>query len=238
MKKVAFFVEGLTERIFLEKLFAAVFASRHLAIEVKKIKGGTRIPITITAITTPNLTDQIKYYILIYDCGGDSNVRSYIEEQRASLINNGYEKILGLRDVYPIDRADIHKLLYGLNFKLQQKPIPVVFILAIMELEAWFIAEHTHFIKINSGLTVDIIRHTLGFDPSIDNMELKNQPAVDLNNCYNIVGDNYSKNEASLERTTSAIDYGEIYFNTRTRVNSLNLLLNEIESFFPVIRAD
>jgi hypothetical protein len=37
----------------------------------------------------------------LYDCGCDSHVLSDIKKQHNSLTNNGYEKILGLRDLYP-----------------------------------------------------------------------------------------------------------------------------------------
>ena len=116
MKKIAFFVEGLTEQLFIEKLLSEVFDNKKIAIEVKKIRGGTKIPISITAISTPTVSQNTNYYILIYDCGGDSNIRSYIQDRRENLIKSGYKKVIGIRDVYPdFSRNEIHKLLYGLN---------------------------------------------------------------------------------------------------------------------------
>ena len=232
MRKIAFFVEGLTERLFLEKLLRAIFAVKHIAIEIGRIRGGTTIPITITTISTPTITSDTKYYILIYSCGGDANVRSYIQDQRQSLINSGYQKVIGIRDVYPALRAEIPMLIAGLYYALPQAQLPIIFILNVMEMEATFLAEHTHFSRINAGINPALIQANLGFHPQNDNMELRNMPSQDLNNSYGLVGDTYVKTDVSIDRTTNALNYAEIYFDTRGRVNSLNLLLNEIDSLF------
>ena len=59
---------------------------------------------------------QTDYYVLVYDCGGETNVKGYLMAQRDKLISNGYTMILGLRDVYPnFQREDVPKLFRGLN---------------------------------------------------------------------------------------------------------------------------
>ena len=232
MKRIAFFVEGLTEQLFLQKLISEVFTENEIAIESTKIQGGSKVKISFTTISAAAITDKTRYYILIYDCGGEKNIRSYIDEQRESLIKNNYSKIIGLRDVYPdFQRNDIHKLNYGLNFRLAQSPIRTEFILAIMEVEAWFLAESSHFEKIDPTLTIENIKSNLHFDPSTDDMSNRNEPASDLNDCYRLVGKEYTKKEASIRRTVNLLDYSELYFNLPSKVPSLKLLVDELNEF-------
>jgi hypothetical protein len=232
VKRLAFFVEGLTESFFVEKLLTEIFGQKQIAIEINKMQGGASAPITIIQNKPAAVTEETKYYILIYDCGGDGNIRSYIDDQRNSLITAGYEKIIGIRDVHPVLRADIHKLQYGLNFKTPQKPIPTIYILSIMEIEAWFLSEYTHFDKIDVNLTTTLINTFLGFDPEKDNMELRNQPANDLNDCYKLVGKAYTKRGTNIQRTIGALDYALIYFDIKNRVPALNEIINEINYLF------
>jgi hypothetical protein len=232
MKRIAFFVEGLTEQLFLQKLIQEVFTENQIAIESTKIQGGSKVRISFTTISASAITDQTKYYILIYDCGGEKNIRSYINEQRESLIKNNYSKIIGIRDVYPdFLRTDIHKLIKGLNYGLSQTTIRTEFILAIMEIEAWFLAESTHFSKIDPALTVELIKTKLSFDPSVDDMESRNAPANDLHNCYQLVKKKYVKEEAYIKRTIDALDYAELYFNLPDKVTSLKQLVVELDNF-------
>ena len=62
-----------------------------------------------------------KYYVLIYDCGGDEPVKARILEEHSNLTNKGYSAILGLRDVKPrFTHAEIPKLEADLPKDIQQ----------------------------------------------------------------------------------------------------------------------
>ena len=90
------------------------------------------------------------YYVLIFDCGGETNVKSYMLAHRQKLVSNGYQMILGLRDVYPnFHREEVKKLRKGLNYKLPQKGARTHIHLAIMETEAWFLGEFHHLRKVS-----------------------------------------------------------------------------------------
>jgi len=231
--RIAFFVEGLTEQLFLEKLLLEVFGNKDIAVNVKKIKGGTSIPIAISEISSMEVTEETKYYVLIFDCGGDSNVKSYILDQRNSLLKTGYSKIIGIRDVYPdFERHEIHDLIYGLKYQLPQKDLPTKFVLSVMEIEAWFLAEETHYKRIDEKLTMEYIEENIGFNPSTYNTELRDAPSNDLNQIYGLVGKEYVKEKTSLETTVNALDYGSIYFDVNTRITSLKELIDEINQIF------
>ena len=100
IKKIAFFVEGYTEQYFLEKLLFEIFSERKISIEIQKMKGGKNIPITFSGIKSTVITESTEYFVLIYNCGGDSNVKSYILERRLDLAKADYTKIVGLRDIF------------------------------------------------------------------------------------------------------------------------------------------
>lgn len=229
-KRIAFFVEGYTEQEFVKKLLLAIFDVKKIAIGVSRIKGGKKIPICHTVIESAVTTDDTIYYVLIYDCGGDANVKSYVLDHRASLLSAGYLKVIGLRDIYPqFSRKDIFKLKKYQNYGVPQKDLPIKFVIAVMEIESWFLAEENHFLKINAVLDESYLKTNFNFEPSKDNCELVDESANFLDSIYKSVGTSYDKEKASIDRTTDAIDYVNIYFNVRLRNSSLEELISEIE---------
>lgn len=232
MKKIAFFVEGKTEQLFLESFLLEIFNKNEITIEKVKITGGSSTQLNIKTINAIDLKIKTQYYILIYDVGGENNIKSYILNRRETLLKSGYSIIIGIRDVFPkFERKDIQKLLDNLYFKTPQNELPIKFILQIMEIEAWFLAETSHFQKINKRLTVDLIHKKLLFNPIMDNMEERNNPASDLSNCYKLVGLNYSKKQRSVNRTLLSLDFAELYLNIPSRVKSLRDLVDTIDEF-------
>ena len=127
---------------------------------------------------------------------------------------------------------DIPKLRTGLLYGLQNDPINVVLILAVMEIEAWFLAEYTHFQRINTNLTMERIREALQFDPSIDDAELRDNPTEDLKNIYNLVDFQYSKTRAEIERIVEALDHSRIYLELPKSISDLTTLTQTLDNFF------
>ena len=74
-----------------------------------------------------------------------------------------------------------------------------------METEAWFLAESTHFSRIDPAITISAIKSNLGFDPENDSMELRPNPAVDLNDCYHIGGKSYKKKQTRIDLTINGL---------------------------------
>jgi len=162
---------------------------------------------------------------------GNSGYRSDcgLEEHR-KLTNAGYSKIIALRDVRPdFTHADIPRLETGLRTYIKSSLIPVEFILAILEIEAWFLAESTHFPRIDPAITVATIIATLGFDPEHDDMSARPTPADDLNRCYAIGGKTYQKHMA--KDTVEALDYALVYLDLPPRIPYLGRLIGSISSF-------
>lgn len=229
MKKLAVFVEGATELIFTEKLIRAIAVKNDVVIQTKKIRGGTSVPRQVIELSAGNPCGTERYFVLIFDCGGDHQVKTRILEEHEGLTQSGYSKIIGFRDVRPsFSLAEVPRLEVGLRYQIKTSKAPVSFILSVMEIEAWFIAEHSHFQKINPELDVTKIEENFGFNPSNHDVCTLSNPADDIDKYYQLVGEKYQK---SSSLTLDALDMTEIYCNTSIRVNYLALFIQELDDF-------
>ncbi|MEE4133030.1 hypothetical protein V2I60_19665 [Pseudomonas viridiflava] len=230
MRRIAFFVEGYSEMLFVERLVVAVAGKNEVRIEEVRIKGGRAVPKSIVTVKAADDDIGQEYYVLIVDCGGDHQVRSRLGEEHQGLTIKGYEKIVCIRDVRPgFSREDIPRLYAGLRYGINTDLAPVDFILSIMEVEAWFLAEFNHYAQIDPSITSHGIASLLSFDPTVDNPALRDDPASDLNLSYSIAGKTYTKGEAS--RTIDALDYAYIYTDLAERIPEIKRLVSHVDSF-------
>lgn len=226
---MAIFVEGYTELLFADKLVIEIAGQENVAIEKRQPRGGSKVRKTNRLVGTLPSNKNKKYYVLIVDCGNDATVKTKIIEDYDSLVKLGYEVIIGLRDVYPFPRNEIKILESRLKQSIKTIPINVVFILSTMEIEAWFLAEHSHFLKIDKKLTTKYIRSKLKFDPS-DDMSLRNHPTDDMKKIYKLAKKEYIK--PSEELTINNLDYNEIALNLPDRYSDIKLLVDKCFEFF------
>lgn len=231
MNRMAIFVEGQTEQEFIERLILMVAGEKNVRVEKRKVTGGstTRRRMRLLEGVAPDRGQQ--YYVLIVDCGGDGAVKSRIVEEYDNLSRAGYKAVIGIRDVYPLALADITALKRGLTYRVKTVPIGVQFVLAIMEIEAWFLAEHTHLPHVDPRLTAALVAANLGFDPSCDDMQLLPQPAATMNQVYALVGKSYSKSRAAIQKTVKLLDYARVYVELPIRYPPLNELVSGLNAF-------
>lgn len=137
-----------------------------------------------------------------------------LEEYEGLTGRAGYSSIVCIRDVFPLAHADIKKLEMGLPRFVPTKPVVVEFILSVMEIEAWFLAEHTHFARLDRTITCEAIASSLGFDPRTDDMMLRPNPANDLHNCHQLGGKSYKK---AHSRQVDVLDFAEVYVSVSGR---------------------
>ena len=224
-------MEGLTEQQFVSKLCIEIAGDKNIRIEhqkARKTHKGNRSFYVIGA--TSNNTGQ-NYYVLIRDCGSDTTVKTDIIDSCENLAKSNYEKILGLRDVFPQKHTDILQLERHLIFRIPTRFIPIRILLAVMECEAWFLAETSHYERIDPSITLDKVRSLLSFDPSVDNVEGRNHPTEDLNRIYHLAGKAYKKDKERISRTVDMLDYALIYLDLTIRIPRLRSLVDEIEDF-------
>jgi len=232
MKKIAIFVEGQTEQVFINKLLIEIAGVKKVAIELKKFRG--RLVGKTTADIIPKTLAQPinpQHGVLLYDCGGDGGVKSRIREEYQDLVNDGYLEVIGIRDLFPLTIDELQKLE-----KMLPKGLPnnTSIIVAVMEIEAWFLSECNHFKYIDTKLTDSFIKlnkSVLGFDPYIDDMTLRRQPSQDLKCIYQLIGKTYNKRKDNVERTVECLDYTNIYIVIRNKITKLNELISKIDAF-------
>jgi len=183
-------------------------------------------------IEVEDASAEQRYYVQIVDCAGDQRVKSAICERYTGLVDAGFQAIVGIRDVYPDCAYErILELRRGLASRIRTKPVRVLFVLAVMEIEAWFLAEHRHFAKIHPGLTPTRIKGELGFDPSKDDMQLREHPAADLDCIYRLGGERYGKQKDTALRTIDALDYADIYLRFGEQFPDIQRLVECLDVF-------
>ncbi|EGQ9938816.1 DUF4276 family protein [Vibrio vulnificus] len=235
MKKLAIFVEGQTEQIFVHNLVKQIAGTKNLTIRTDKIKGGTNVPKQIHNLEVFDAEEEVKFYVLIRDCAGDSRVLAEARDQYESLKASNYEKIIGLRDLYP-DGLD---KLEGINNSISkfmktfvdEERLPLNIVIAVKEIESWFLAEHNHFEKIDPKLTHEHIKEKLGIDVITTQAEQYDNPADTLHVIYKLVDLAYKKRKNQAVRTVESLCYETIYLELKDSIDSLRSLVSDVDDF-------
>ena len=235
MRRLAIFVEGLTEELFAERFLTEVARGRGLGIEKRRASGGKVAKRTFTRLTAPSGSSPPQFYALIVNCGTDNRVKSDIMDNYASLVSQGYRTIIGMRDAYPDAKSlvEVPRLRKSLAYKIPTKPCDVTFVLGVMEIEAWFIPEDTHFSRVCAKLTLEKIKKAMGFDPSEADIQRRRCPANDLDAIYRLARIRYIKEEASIRRTLNALNFARISNELGDRFEDLRLFIEKVDKLLP-----
>lgn len=223
MIKVAIFVEGYTEQQFIVQLLLAMAGKKGITFEINYQFEGE---LHHSEFISEGAGNDI--YILLVNCRNDSQVKSQIANRHASLTMGGYSKIIGIRDVYPHAIEDLPEVqTYALE-GLPSGGSPIDIILAVMEVEAWFLEELSHYNRLDSEMTVARIQEK-GFDLISKRGHEWPQPAQTLHAIYSHWKKAYKKKENQINRTINALDLDEIYVTVRNNAPSLNELICSLE---------
>jgi hypothetical protein len=216
MKKIAIFVEGQTELIFVREYLLKQFEYQDIDLECRNLFRDEKIQ--SAKYDFPNT--EAKFHFQIINVGSDTSVLQRILKREQLLWNAGYERIIGLRDMYSSDYIEAmkqpreikpelnRKFIEGTNKTLEQKAIKpqnIKFHFAIMELEAWFLGitklwEH-------KGINNQIITEKLGFDLSgIDPETTFLHPAETIKDILKIINEPYRKQASEVESLVSYIE--------------------------------
>ena len=114
--------------------------------------------------------------------------------------------------------------------QLPRSAAAVDVLLAVMEIEAWFIAEYSHLEKL--GITCEAIKRELDFDPSTDDIEMVENPAVLLNKIYELAGQSYKKKLRQVQGVVKRLDYARLYLGMSDEVPRLGALIRALDLFF------
>lgn len=237
MVKIAFFVEGQTERVFIEKFLIEYFGIQNIELEFCRYWGQKGVEMLGKRT---NLNAQ--YYILIFDVGGDGNITSAVKERAEGMINvSGYKIIIALRDLFPISRGQKRDVIEAFNrlFEGYLFYNKIKLVLAIMEIEAWFLVDHNLFARItgnNSETTLSLIRERLRIDLAHDNSELYDHPSSIISKIYGLFGKSYKKRETDSYEIVYSIDYYYLCSSddVLNKVTSWKYFLDTVDSCFIV----
>jgi hypothetical protein len=148
MRRIAIFVEGQTELIFVREFLLKWF-EYQIDVECRTLFNSERM----TNADYDFSCETANVHVQVINVGMDENVLTRILDREKFLQNAGYELIIGLRDMYSeqykkqnkgngINVEIIDKFRSGTNTTIQQKAKRadlIRFCYAVMELEAWLI---------------------------------------------------------------------------------------------------
>ena len=240
MRKFAFFVEGQTEADFVRQYLKEITSKKGL-ITIYEGVGGKKGPRVFTQ-TYQEGKEGKDYQIDIYVSAADNRVNSDIRDNLSSLGRSGFELVIGLRDLRgkkndqtdytPADLPAIERVSQAI---FSRSTPPVKPVIAVMEIETWFMAETNHYQNIDPSLTSEIITAnvaSIGVNPYTDDLTLVAQPAETLDMIYQLAGKNYGKSAASRQRTIDAIDYANLYINVPARLAKFEEFAKIVDSIF------
>lgn len=219
MRKVAIFAEGQTELIFVREFLLRLIDPSKLSLECYELLAHNKLSSVPFSYSSPSP----EVHFMIIDTHGDEGVLSSISEREKNLIEKGgYEKIIGLRDMYSkayrklspgiindnvssqfvqSHNSTIQKMTYHDRIKLY---------FAIMEIEAWFLAMYDIFQRIDSLLTVEYIEEKLRFNlREVDPQKEFYRPSNQVRDVFLLGERQYDKKKSEIENITSRMVLGD-----------------------------
>jgi hypothetical protein len=207
MRRFAIFVEGQTELITVRELLRRKF-DYFVSIECRTLFKNGELRKAPYDFDKPNAP----FHFQIINVGNDNAVLSRILRREKLMWSAGFERIIGLRDMYSrayrdfssqIDHKITQKFIDGANETIKsnsQCPEKIIMCFAIMEIEAWFLGMYQIFERLDTRLTVEYIKAQTGID--LDNVNPETEffhPANQMEAIYKIAGLNYDKKKGDIE---------------------------------------
>lgn len=204
VKKVALFVEGMTEQVFVREFLLSWYDwdANYVGVDCYKLYNDSQ-----SSVPYKYGSEESENYFQIFDVGNDARVLSEILYRANSLQNAGYSMIVGLRDMFSeiytsktIERNGERIIDSGLNDRFIQgakdtiikeaKNIDIHIQFAIMEVEAWLLGMPKFFERL-SGVN----------DPETDIYH----PAVALKELRKVDGYTYQKHRDEIQAIMGSI---------------------------------
>lgn len=241
MRKIAIFVEGQAEQIFIRDLLLRVFNCSKLSFSCVKLYADQIKDVPYNYNVGKS---YVEIHFLLVDAANDKKVLSAIKDREEYLFEKGYEIVFGLRDMYSdeyckysttIDDDVTNRFIEGANqsISLMSWPEKIQLHFAIMELEAWFLGMYNLFYKISSTLKVDYIEDRIGYNLSeIDPQRQFYKPSDELDLILRLVDLQYQKHSHDVNSISSRIDRTDCDNAIENgRCQSFNFFYQELLSF-------
>ncbi len=200
--KVAIYVEGITEAAFVYRLIGEQYQWDWSAFRMECLHLD---PAKAASDLHDYGDENSKDYFLIYDSGSDSAVSSDIRDRFENHRDNGFDKVVGLRDVYSerfidlygrqMNRNHIDSFIYDMQDTLAQYDSTGFIRLrfAIMETESWLLAMSDVFSRIDHRIDAQWLIDRVQIDVNDNPESAYFHPFSHLVDIYTSVSRTYSK---------------------------------------------
>ena len=208
MRKTAIFVEGQTELIFVREYLLRFFEYQNIDLQCRTLFSDGKYE--SAEYNAPNA--EAGFHFQIINVGGDTAVLSRLLKREDHLWKAGYEKIIGLRDMFTeaylnlsrtIDAKINARFLAASQKAINERashPEKISLCFAIMETEAWMLGMLEVFEKIDKKLTPAFIKEQLKIDlENIDPEAAFFQPSKNMDEVFQLVGKSYGKKKGEVE---------------------------------------
>ncbi len=229
MKKAIFVVEGQTEQIFVERFIKALVALQPCYVTLEKLHGDSICLIG----TRGSPIEFASHFIRIINAQGDDRVNSFIEDRLDGFVEKGFRVIYGLRDRYTGDgnkRVDFEKISAYFSKISAERNIIVNTVVAIDEIEAWFLAVPKFFRAYDDSLILEKINECLGYDLSLIDIESIEHPAMEINKVLMTVGTKYRKHADDSHKIANELDYDTLYLERTNDIPALSRFTAALET--------
>jgi len=218
MKRIAIFVEGKTEFFFVFRIIRLIFDAKDISFRGFELIGKLQKPMDYE-----RRNDQSLYFFQVVIVGNDERVISAIKENEATMIERGFDLIIGLRDMYSKRydekaRGSINPVVTRRfqestksDIEHMNNPSKISFHYAIMELEAWFLSMYKILERIHRDLTVDRIKDMLGIDlSSLDPEQEFYKPSKIFRQILGLENVTYKKSEPDIKKVVNKIELEDL----------------------------
>ena len=235
MRKVCVFVEGQTELIFVREFLLKWYEYQGISIACYQLIGNDTLP----AEYDYPMQDADVHYQLV-NVGNDNRVLSWLLNRVDSLKSEGYELIIGLRDMYcefyrkksktidlELNQQIIDNVQEQIVHKLAEDTNMVAFHFAIMEIESWILAMYQSLLKKFADLKLDDIQAIYDVQACIDSSIY--HPAEMLDKVFQLADCRYEKHKTDANSILSYIgkeDFELLYKSGRSQ--SFNSFVNTL----------
>ena len=215
MRKLAVFVEGQTELVFVREILVKWFDY-----------DGKKIGFNCYNLLNNNLVDtsyqygdeNSENYYLIVNVGNDNSVLGKIRARMPFLVKNNYNVVIGLRDMFSdqyikdVKGREINDVVTQMHIDAVKEQIDAIengakirFHFAIMEVEACLLGMHQYLEALDNRLTQAYINENIGLDLNQDPETTIFHPAVELEKIYELVGKKYGKHDSDISTIMSKL---------------------------------
>lgn len=221
--KTAIYVEGVTEAGFVYQMIGEKYQWDWTRLRMECLN---LIPKEASCDLRDIGLEEAPDYFLIYDSGSDTSVVSDIREKYQGHKDQGFDKVVGLRDVF----SESYIELYGRQQSQEhisefindiQEPFSELdntgFIrvrFAIMETEAWLLAMNDVFKKIDGQLDEKGLMNLAQVDICQDPQTCYFHPFTKLEDIFKSIGRNYSKHWREIKEIVFKLkwaDFEQLY---------------------------